>query len=379
MVKTPTPSRNQEIAFICYHLYKGTLNHDRISDDGLYSFQTLVANSVSSEELLRFAEKIRQSKKFEESYLPIADSLPSEIVTPLDISEKDSFTFIQRVIESFDHSIIFNQKVTAETTHIVQGNTADTTKEIHGNMPCWTLHLTTLGKALFINEHMELEVQPGDMMLFHPKAKYHYGLHPAAHEWEHMWALFLPRPHWTEWLDWKSVNEGILHLSIKDNSKLAKLKSLFQNLIDMRQTPSPYLSDLQYNNLEEILIRAKEYDSDHEHMQIDPRIQKACKYIQNHITKNIVVEDVAEACNLSTSRISHLFKQHMGVSLMSWHNDIRLQQARKLLLNSTANISKIAKEVGYDDPVQFTKNFKKNIGCSPRAFRQSFDSHHLQQ
>jgi len=55
--------------------------------------------------------------------------------------------------------------------------------------------------------------------------------------------------------------------------------------------------------------------------------------------------------------------------------NLRLQQARKILLGSTNSISAIAKQVGYDDPTQFTKYFKKNLGCSPREFRQSFKGH----
>jgi YesN/AraC family two-component response regulator len=43
-----------------------------------------------------------------------------------------------------------------------------------------------------------------------------------------------------------------------------------------------------------------------------------------------------------------------------------------MLLNSNDSISHIARQVGYDDPAQFTKYFKKNLGCSPREFRQSF-------
>jgi AraC-like DNA-binding protein len=51
---------------------------------------------------------------------------------------------------------------------------------------------------------------------------------------------------------------------------------------------------------------------------------------------------------------------------------MRLHQARKLLLGNNESINLIARQVGYEDPNQFSKYFKKNMGCSPREFRQAF-------
>ena len=94
--------------------------------------------------------------------------------------------------------------------------------------------------------------------------------------------------------------------------------------------------------------------------------------MQAHLAEKFSVDDVAAACNLSTSRLAHLFKDHMGVSPKSWSNNLRLQQARRLLLGNSDSINYIARQVGYEDSSQFTKYFKRNLGCSPREFRQSF-------
>ena len=140
----------------------------------------------------------------------------------------------------------------------------------------------------------------------------------------------------------------------------------------MNNEASSYSSDLQHNRLEEILIRSREYLSLPEGKVIDSRIQSACDYIQAHLAEKFNVDDVATACNLSPSRTAHLFKETMGVSLKSWSNSLRLQQARRKLLSSDDSVGEIARQVGYDDPTQFTKYFRKNLGCSPREFRQSF-------
>ena len=62
----------------------------------------------------------------------------------------------------------------------------------------------------------------------------------------------------------------------------------------------------------------------------------------------------------------------MGIGPKAWANNARLQLARKRLLNSSDSIGAIAQSLGYEDPGQFTKYFKQNLGCSPREFRRSF-------
>ena len=119
-----------------------------------------------------------------------------------------------------------------------------------GAMPCWTLHLTTLGSALFINERMEHSACRGHLMLFHPQASYHCGLHPNASEWQHYWALFQPRAHWEGWLEWNRLDEGIGHLVLPDESSLELLEQLFRQLTGLREARDPYADDLRHNRLE---------------------------------------------------------------------------------------------------------------------------------
>jgi len=221
------------------------------------------------------------------------------------------------------------------------------------------------------HDNIEQEIEPGDMMLLHPDARYHYGLHPSEQEWRHYWAIFQPRPQWNEWLNWQALDQGIFHLPLSGTPTLPMMEQLFRELIELKNETNAFRSDLQHNKLEEMLIRARACKPT-EGALVDKRIEKACSYVLNHLTEQFNVEDVAEACNLSPSRIAHLFKEQMGVSLKAWSNNMRLQQARKLLISSNDTISEVAKQIGYDDPTQFAKTFKRNMGCSPREFRNNF-------
>jgi AraC family transcriptional regulator of arabinose operon len=149
------------------------------------------------------------------------------------------------------------------------------------------------------------------------------------------------------------------------------METSFRQLIALKDDNSPYKDDLRSNRLEEVLIRAREYSAARDRPLGDKRIQSACDYMQTHLAEGFSVDDIAAACHLSTSRLAHIFKEQMGVSPKSWGNNMRLQQARKLLLANNDSINHIARQVGYEDPSQFTKYFKRNMGCSPREFRQS--------
>jgi AraC family transcriptional regulator of arabinose operon len=293
------------------------------------------------------------------------------------LSEDEASGFLQEFLGGLDHGIIYEHEVMANVTRVergvaIYGIAKQCENQFGGTMPCWTLHLTVGGKALFLNDRMEVEAERGDLMLFHPGARYHYGLHPAAQCWEHLWVLFQPRPHWQEWLKWEPLDDHIWHLRSVDPDATARIEGLFRQLIALNDDPSPSKGELKYNRLEELLIRAKDCCESRDEKVSDARVRNACDYMQAHMAERFSIDDVARACNLSSSRLMHLFKQQMGVSPKSWSNSMRLQQARKLLLNSSRSVAFIADEVGYEDPNQFTRYFTKNVGCSPREFRQSY-------
>ena len=234
---------------------------------------------------------------------------------------------------------------------------------------CWTLHFTVAGQCLVVSESGEWEVNEGDLMLFPPKARYRYGIHPAAGEWEHFWVLFIPRSHWNPWLNWGGGHDGIQQL--RAAGQRAQTQAAIDKLLSLKDEAPAYMKELQYNTLEELLIRLAG-QREAQSVSRDHRIDQACQFMENHLGQPFRIEDVAGACSLSPSRLSHLFKEHMGLSMKAWINAQRLQEARRRLIYSDDNISQIAFAVGFEDANLFAKNFRKNMGCSPSEFRQSF-------
>lgn len=113
------------------------------------------------------------------------------------------------------------------------------------------------------------------------------------------------------------------------------------------------------------------------HRQTDPQAntESFCgalvEYIKQNHTQNITSEDICRHFSCSRSTISHKFNRHMGMSIKSYINILRIEDAKYLLKYSDLNITEIAFLVGFRDSNYFTGIFKKKVGLSPTAYRKS--------
>lgn len=99
------------------------------------------------------------------------------------------------------------------------------------------------------------------------------------------------------------------------------------------------------------------------------RIKKAMDFIKAHYDQPITVEEIAREVYLSASRLSHIIKEELGVTLGDYISKVRIDKAKDLLRVQELPLSQIAQEVGFSDQSYFTKVFKKVEGCTPRAYR----------
>lgn len=91
--------------------------------------------------------------------------------------------------------------------------------------------------------------------------------------------------------------------------------------------------------------------------------------IELHLYSNLSVEDLAKLSNLSLSSFKREFKAEFNDSPNNYLNLKKLERARELLKRTPMPISDIAYEVGFNDPLYFTRLFKKRTGTSPTTYR----------
>jgi len=100
------------------------------------------------------------------------------------------------------------------------------------------------------------------------------------------------------------------------------------------------------------------------------RLEKTLSFIEAHYNESIPVERIAKEVYLSPSRLSHIVKDELGITLRECVSKVRVDKAKNLLKEKELPISQIALEVGYPDQSYFTKVFKKVEKCTPNAFRE---------
>ena len=88
-----------------------------------------------------------------------------------------------------------------------------------------------------------------------------------------------------------------------------------------------------------------------------------------HLFSNLSVSDLAKLCNMSLSSFKRAFKAYYNDSPTHYIITKKIDKAKELLAGSELSIADVAYEAGFNDPLYFTRQFKKRIGLSPSEFR----------
>lgn len=99
------------------------------------------------------------------------------------------------------------------------------------------------------------------------------------------------------------------------------------------------------------------------------KVNAALEYIAEHFTEPIRLDDVAHHVSLSSFRLAHLVKEATGRTILQHVHRLRIQQARRLLEQTSRSCAEIAYDVGFGDQSYFIKQFRKLTGITPMKYR----------
>jgi two-component system response regulator YesN len=106
--------------------------------------------------------------------------------------------------------------------------------------------------------------------------------------------------------------------------------------------------------------------------EINRPIKEAQKYINEHYTSNISLEEVSSIIGFNATYLSTLFKKETGMNFLEYVTIARIKSAKQLLADSKKSTLDISHEVGYCDFKHFTKQFKKVTGLTPSEYRKLY-------
>ena len=148
----------------------------------------------------------------------------------------------------------------------------------------------------------------------------------------------------TRWI--QSMLETSLSHPARDLVLLGYLYQLLALVIE--QSPQP---------AKEIRISAKEL-----------YLKSALNYIEMNYSRKMSCEEMASRIGIHRKYLARLFKESLETSPKAYLMAYRIEKAKQLLEETYLSVSEAAVSVGYEDPLVFSKAFKKFVGAPPSAF-----------
>ncbi len=224
------------------------------------------------------------------------------------------------------------------------------------------------GKAHFYFDDAERIVTAGHMVLFQPRQEQHYeyfGTDKAEVYWVHFTGSNV-----------KNILRRYdipLDTPVLYSGASAIYAYLFKEMINELQTCRTGYEELLAMYLRQILILVQRTRQEHRtsiNTHIQEEMEYARRYFNEHYNEQISIEDYAQSRNMSVSWFQRSFKQIVNYSPMQYILTIRMNNAASLLESTDYSMAEISAIVGYDNPLYFSRLFKKQKGVSPSEYRK---------
>ena len=103
-------------------------------------------------------------------------------------------------------------------------------------------------------------------------------------------------------------------------------------------------------------------------------VNKVIMYINDELENDLTVESIANNFHISTSHLSRIFREHVGITLVEYLNVRRVEESQYYLRHTNKSITSISDQFHFCNQSYFTRIFKKYTGVTPKHFRDEL--HH---
>lgn len=156
--------------------------------------------------------------------------------------------------------------------------------------------------------------------------------------------------------------QPVIHLSREESSTVRRLA---ERIMENKESKYICLADIL-----DLLIRLAERQDTPFHTLDIPALNPVIEYISANLTSITGLDEISHALHINKNYLCGLFRRRTGMTVSSYINMLRIQQACALLTDGDATVDEIGEKCGYRSSSYFCRTFKKLLGCTPGEFRR---------
>lgn len=224
----------------------------------------------------------------------------------------------------------------------------------------------TAGKGYYQYKNKVWEVNAGEILYCWKGTAHHYWA-----DKDNPWTIFWLHAQGKEIdLLLKEVNLDALHPVLKIGVS-SLLISLFREILDVLKQGVHYQNSVFCSAMLKQILSAQIYLLQKQNTEVeeDAPFLEILKFLSTHVNKTLDIATMAKHCHLSETYFIRKFKKKFGYSPVVYFNRLKVQSASHLLLMSNRSVKEISFSLGFEDPLYFSRLFRKVMGESPSDYR----------
>ncbi|MBE7025236.1 MAG: helix-turn-helix domain-containing protein [Ruminococcaceae bacterium] len=241
------------------------------------------------------------------------------------------------------------------------------------------------GECKLAQDGREYMLKKGTFQVLFPDTP-HYGTEPTSKDQSHFWCHFnLPEGFFIKETDNPAELEQNSLCVLPEFSQIdncEKFFVLFSQMIDEAEKMhegnktgriicDAYIKILLFSLAEHCKNNSNQSDKK------SATRAKIREFLRLHACDGMTAREAAAALHYNPDYLTQILKADTGMTLSEYLNDIRLKEAKNLLLNSNRNVTEIAYKVGFSDEKYFMKLFKRKENVTPTQYRNAHCRIHL--
>lgn len=231
---------------------------------------------------------------------------------------------------------------------------------------------TVSGKGRLHYKGKGYELLPGEAVLIYCGDRQIYRCDKDTGKWDFIWFHFNGKCA-DEF--YKTLHfEGFSKISLKDN---ARIENFYDEISGFAANHS-ILTNIRINEaltrlLTYLIVNRFSPDKNNIIKLHQKEVYTAQQYIRNNFDKDIGIDDILSGTGLSRYYFIKVFKSIAGQSPYEYLTKHRINNAKKLLMETDFNINEVAELCGFAETNNFIKCFKRHTGTTPLKFRKDWN------